>query len=570
MMNRVLLNRMKGCFSLEAVSTISVCRVVLLSCRRRRRHYASTSVLLVSSSAGQNNDHVKKPRGQHPAKQTTNKIPTNKNKATSKQMQQQQQQHTSYTKPKSQQFQAPFSAFISCLPGLEPLLLKEVEYLHSHRSSNDHRNKASNPTKEQQPHILPGGVKLTVPSLHHIYILHLYLGTASHIYLRLNDDNFDGLPPLFRARGFPELQRKVKDLIISQRWDEWLNITAPSVGDNSEKFPLNVQVHVTTSKSKLMHTKAVEERVKQTIGEVITNIASDSNESDTTPCIRIMLRIERDVVQLSLDTSLTPLHRRGYRLKPHKAPLREDLGYALLMSGGLMPCWDLRPHSLSAGSTPPSSSIGTRRVLLFDPFCGSGTIAIEGASLQLGLPPGRFHPAPLGGTSFCNPELWEEMKSKALSASSAKRHDSISVAAGDIDPKAIDAAKANAKRAGVDECIGFVKGSFVFHPLLHQSKQGQKSKTFDASQSLLIVANPPYGKRLPDETKNNSIYKKLAKVLSSSSSSSSSRSTDCAIIGKDVRIMRESGMPLDVAFSTKHGGLNVVAMAGSLMKPQGS
>ena len=408
-----------------------------------------------------------------------------------------------------------------------------------------------------------------MPSLHHLYILHLYIGTASHIYLRLNDDHFEGLPPLFRARGFPELQRKVKDLIISQRWDEWLT----SGHGGNENSLVNVQVHVTTSKSKLMHTKAIEERLKQTIGEMISNIS----DAATAKTVRLMTRIDRDVVQLSLDTSLTPLHRRGYRLKPHRAPLREDLAYALLMAGGLLPCWDLRRQFSKnsddsfAADLPSPSSRGTNHRILFDPFYGSGTIAIEGASLQLGLPPGRFHPAPLDGTCFFNPVLWEEMKSKAMSAgSSARQYEPVCVAAGDIDPKALDAAKANAKRAGVDNCIDFVKGSFVSHPLLNQqSKDGKKSNVMDdaAQQSLLVVANPPYGKRLSPSETNNTIYRKLANVLLSSSSSSR-RSIDCAVIGKDVRVMREAGIPsLDVAFSTKHGGLSVAAMTGSLPKP---
>jgi len=158
------------------------------------------------------------------------------------------------------------------------------------------------------------------------------------------------------------------------------------------------------------------------------------------------------------------------------------------------------------------------------------------------------------------------MKSKAMSVSSTKQDDPVYVAAGDIDAKALDAAKANAKRAGVDDCIDFVKGSFVSHPLLKlQPKNGKKSNVLDAThQSLLVVANPPYGKRLsPDETKKT-IYRKLAHVLLSSSSSR--RSIDCAMIGKDLRVMREAGIPsLDVAFSTKHGGLSVVAMTGSLL-----
>jgi 23S rRNA G2445 N2-methylase RlmL len=232
------------------------------------------------------------------------------------------------------------------------------------------------------------------------------------------------------------------------------------------------------------------------------------------------------------------------------------------MAGGLMPSWNLQPHFLTGDdSLGPEKQRQKQKMTLFDPFCGSGTIAIEGASLQMGLPPGRFRPPPLEGTAFYNSSLWEEMKSKALSVS---RKDSLQVAAGDIDQKALDAAKSNARKAGVDGCIDFVKGSFVLHPLLKDPK-GE-----NASQSLLVVANPPYGKRLSlsssHKTTQSNIYRKLAKAISSISTSS--RKVDYAIIGKDMRIMRESGMPLDVAFSTKQGGLNVAVMIGSLSPKQ--
>ena len=148
-------------------------------------------------------------------------------------------------------------------------------------------------------------------------------------------------------------------------------------------------------------------------------------------------------------------------------------------------------------------------------------------------------------------------------------HDTFSEVFRMIDPKALDAAKANAKRAGVDNCIDFTKGSFVSHPLLKQQpKDGKKSNVLDdvSQHPLLVVANPPYGKRLsPTSETKNTIYRQLANVLLSSSST---RSIDCAVIGKDVRVMRESGIPsLEVAFSTKHGGMSVAAMVGSLPKP---
>ena len=528
MLNRVLIHRaIKEWCCLNFPPTIisgSISRVTLCGSRQHYHVSRRTSVLSAASSSKRRRGELTNKRQ---AKITDNKILSKKTDipTLSKQT---QQQYTPYTKPKQQTFQAPFSVFISCLPGLEQLLIKEVEYLRDRWLSDD-RKKGKNSIRDDQPHVLPGGVKLTVPSLKHLYLLHLYVGTASHIYLRLNEDNFDGLPPLFRARGFPELQRKVKDMIISQRWDEWLTTNSSgNVLDGKENAVCNIQVHVTTSKSKLMHTKAIEERVKETIGQIITNATTDNiNESDSASCIRLMVRIDRDVVQLSLDSSQTPLHRRGYRLRPHKAPLREDLAYALLMAGGLMPCWNLQPHFLTGDySFGPEKQ--KQKMTLFDPFCGSGTIAIEGASLQMGLPPGRFRPPPLEGTGFCNPSLWEEMKSKALSVS---RKHSLQVAAGDIDQKALDAAKSNARRAGVDGCIDFVKGSFVLHPLLKDPK-GE-----NASRSVLIVANPPYGKRLSlsssHKTTQSNIYRKLAKAISSISTSS--RKIDYAIIGKDMR-----------------------------------
>ena len=65
-----------------------------------------------------------------------------------------------------------------------------------------------------------------------------------------------------------------------------------------------------------------------------------------------------DTCTISLDATCTPLHRRGYRLDGRKAPLREDLAHALVLASGFAP-----------GEA------------LLDPFCGSGTIAIEAASI---------------------------------------------------------------------------------------------------------------------------------------------------------------------------------------------
>ncbi|KAL7529393.1 hypothetical protein ACHAWF_002960 [Thalassiosira exigua] len=474
----------------------------------------------------------------------------------------------------SKPLRPPFSVFASCLPGLEPLLLREVLYLQSRW----HPPPPATPDEAKRgiARAVPGGVALAVPTAAHLHVLHLYLGTASHVYLRLNDDHFDGVPSLFAARGFPELKRKLGGLMASQRWDRMLD-----VGGGGAKRTLRVDV--SASKSKLMHTKAVEERVRDTLREVAGLDFADGSGAEGAdgdrPAARLLVRIERDAVQLSLDTSGSPLHRRGYKVDPHKAPLREDLAFAALMAGGLKPEWDLEPlRPLLAdddGGASPSDDDAVRTDALagaspafprlFDPCCGSGTIAIEGCAILAGLPPGRLRPAPLRGTTLCDPGLWERMKAAATSASIAadegrgreKSVDGILVAANDLDPKAVRAAKANAKIAGVERFVDFKVGPFRDHPLLDPSS-GKAASAAPPSQPLLVVANPPYGKRLPTgDASGAGFYKKLARSLFASP-----HDIACALIGKDIRSMRESSLPLEVAFSTKHGGLSVVAMAG--------
>lgn len=202
----------------------------------------------------------------------------------------------------------PYSIFISCLPGLEPLLLSEIQYLLQQSNDATSDQKQSNKQTKQ----VPGGVTAIIPSLSYLHLLHLYLGTASHIYLRLNDNNprshIANIPSLFTVLGFPELKRKVKDLIIAQRWDDLLLIpkkkkdgSTVEVVEASE-LPWKLSVHVTTSKSKLIHSKAVEERVRNVIGDVLginglNEKEKDDIKDDNRPTIRLLVRMERDEVQ---------------------------------------------------------------------------------------------------------------------------------------------------------------------------------------------------------------------------------------------------------------------------------
>ena len=250
---------------------------------------------------------------------------------------------------------------------------------------------------------------------------------------------------------------------------------------------------------------------------------------------------------------------RGYRLNPHKAPLREDLAYALLMAGGLKPSWNLQPLQTLfeevSETQVNTQTIPGQSLQMFDPFCGSGTLAIEAASILASLPPGRFRQPPFLGTKLCNIRLWDDLKSKALIAADGNNRRSILVLANDISTEAINAAKSNSKRAGVDQFIDFSVGSFNIHPMINQSRNSALSVSH--SQPLVVVTNPPYGHRLSTDATQSSIYKQIAKALKSLPCK-----VQCTMIGNDPRTLRESSLPLEVAFSTKHGGMSVVVMTG--------
>lgn len=194
---------------------------------------------------------------------------------------------------------------------------------------------------------------------------------------------------------------------------------------------------------------------------------------ETGALFQIQFSIMKDTAVLMLDTSGPGLYKRGYRAHGVDAPLRETLAAAMVTL------------SRYRGRDP-----------FRDPFCGSGTIAIEAALIAKNRAPGldrRFAA-----------QRWKNMDSKlwmdaADEAQDKEFHGNYDIWGGDIDPAAVELAGHNAALAGVEDCIRFeVADAAAFH---RDSEYGQ------------LVTNPPYGERLLEKSEAEEVYRRFGAAV---------------------------------------------------------
>ncbi|MBF9000468.1 bifunctional 23S rRNA (guanine(2069)-N(7))-methyltransferase RlmK/23S rRNA (guanine(2445)-N(2))-methyltransferase RlmL [Vibrio nitrifigilis] len=179
--------------------------------------------------------------------------------------------------------------------------------------------------------------------------------------------------------------------------------------------------------------------------------------------LRIHVRLHRDKAILGIDMVGGGLHLRGYRPKSGRAPLRETLAAAIVSRSG----WD---------TTKP----------LLDPMCGSGTLLIEAAMIAANMAPGvKRQSWGFEALEDFEPELWAEIKSEAnVQARRGVKKVDAKFYGYDNDPRVLETAKENARRAGVDELIEFRLGDAAKLTRPQEFENG------------VIVCNPPYGERL--------------------------------------------------------------------------
>lgn len=177
----------------------------------------------------------------------------------------------------------------------------------------------------------------------------------------------------------------------------------------------------------------------------------------------------KDEATLMIDTSGVPLHKRGYRREANGAPIRETLAAAI-----------------AATSRPRED------VLLWDPMCGSGTIAVEAAMLMRGIAPGARRSFAAEAFPFVGAEHWRGAREMAREGEHAS---AFEVFASDVDERAVALTERNAKNAGVEANIR----SFVMDCRRIEA-HGRRGT---------IATNPPYGERLGTVREAERLYREM-------------------------------------------------------------
>ena len=261
----------------------------------------------------------------------------------------------------------------------------------------------------------------------------------------------------FRARNADEVYKAVKEI-------EWKDIL-----DLDTSFVVDTTVYST----EFRNSKFVAYKVKDAIVDYfMEREGKRPNISVANPDLRLNIHIAEDNCTLSLDSSGESLHLRGYRTATVEAPINEVLAAALIkMSGWKFDCD------------------------LIDPFCGSGTILVEAALMARNIYPGVFRQK----FGF---ENWKDFNPELLSSifedDSNERTFEHRIVGSDINLRAVEAALANAKAAGVADLI---------------TVEQREIRDFKKPEMpAVLITNPPYGERLRPEDLSD-IYRTLGEKL---------------------------------------------------------
>lgn len=263
----------------------------------------------------------------------------------------------------------------------------------------------------------------------------IFFRYAERLYIEIGE---------FKSFSFEDLYQGTKSL----PWENFIK--------KEDAFP--VKGH--SIKSKLFSVPDCQKIIKKAVVDRLSGVYGIKQFPECGIKYQIEFFIFKDKAVLMIDTSGAPLHKRSYRKQGNIAPLRETLAAAMVKLS--------RPRE---------------GVIIVDPMCGSGTIAIEAALLVTNTAPGINRSFAAEQYPFVPKSAWENARKKAKEAVTPA---TTKIFGYDIDKNSIETAKKNASLAGMDSVIEFAVRDVRDFDIPVDGARGT------------IVTNPPYGERLGD------------------------------------------------------------------------
>ncbi|GHG65823.1 RNA methyltransferase [Comamonas sp. JC664] len=261
----------------------------------------------------------------------------------------------------------------------------------------------------------------------------------------------------FRAGDSDTLTDRLKALDLSRVWSR---ASAPKLSVSMHRSPVPGPEVVFDAAAYAWDLPSVEE-------------AGPLDDDGGGGGLTLLVRVDRDVFTVSADTTGEALHRRGYRQEVSRAPLRETLAAGILRLAGY------------TGQEP-----------LVDPMCGSGTFLVEGAWMAMRRAPGVLRAFAFEGFPSFSAEDWARRKARAEAEALASP--GAAIHGYDINAGSLGTARRNARRAGVTLAL---------------ERQDLRTLKAPVDGPGLVVANPPYGKRVGEAEDLPGLYRALGNTL---------------------------------------------------------
>ena len=380
--------------------------------------------------------------------------------------------------------------FAVCTPGLTKVCFNEMRRVGF---------------AEKNLKITKGGIEFQA-RLDTCMFLNLNLRSPLRILMRISE---------FNVESFQKLEKKINSI-------DWILY-----------LPQNctLKFNVTCKKSRLYHSDAIAQRCEKIIHDQLQRSRNNFTAKNISKQ-NIYIRAENNHFTISIDTTGVLLFKRGIKKKVTRAPLRENIAYAMLSWAGF----------------------SNNDIPLIDPMCGSGTFCLEAAMLKSNIPSGFFRTFAFENWPGFKPKTFFYLKKQAQGKfieSSNKQ-----IFASDIDATALTALEINLEQN---------RGSFNFANMIARSKQdffsiNPSDITSELSSGIkgVVMLNPPYGKRLREKYDTSIFYQEIGRKLKKD------------FKGWQVGIVlpsRESKAYLDLKLELKpifHGGLDIFAGIGKI------